>query len=84
MKDSVQDVISEFFYSCGGRSHADRDRSSKHSLRKTPDKSGLSYHRMSEAGSDVGGDERGDNQLLPHGEIENDNSFEPSGNRSVS
>ena len=63
-KDSVQDAVSEFFYSCSGSqynrgSKIDRDHKSGYSQRRTPRKSDdrfgaseKSYNRMSDAGSD--------------------------------
>ena len=52
-KSSMQDVLSEFFYSCGGKSAFEYDRSSKHSARDTPEKHGraveeISFHKLSD------------------------------------
>ena len=69
MKESVQDALSDFFYSCTGREQ--RERGSRHSARQTPDKDSKgieerSYARLSQADSEVDQYDQGGH---PRGEI---------------
>ena len=83
MKESVQDALSDFFYSCAGR---ERERGSKYSARQTPDKDSKgieerSYARLSQVDSEVDQDDQGH----PRGEIRDESqAFEPIKNRGHS